>query len=211
MRGAQVFANPQSTPMQRLVSTTPFTLLVKNSRFLAELLPVENQEDARKRLAEQKAKYEGTGAGHVVHALVIGPQANILGCSDAGEPAGTAGRPVLEVLKGADVTDVLLTVTRWFGGIKLGTGGLVKAYSESAQGVLAQSVFQEIVAMHRSTFLVPFACLESAKRLLSEAHFTIQQEEYGAEGDCITGEIAEADAPALAQRLRDLSRGKIQL
>ena len=118
--------------MLELVAAEPFTLIVKNSRFLAELFPVATQEGARTILAAQKSRWPDIR--HVVHAFAIGPQANILGCSDDGEPAGTAGRPALEVLKGSGVTNVLLTIARWFGGTKLGTGGLVHAYGDAARG-----------------------------------------------------------------------------
>ena len=73
----------------------------------------------------QKAKY--ADATHVVHAFVIGPGAEVMGMSDDGEPSGTAGRPALDVLRGRGCTNTVLTITRWFGGTLLGTGGLVKA------------------------------------------------------------------------------------
>ena len=78
-----------------------------------------------------------------------------MGCSDDGEPSGTAGRPALEVLKGSGITNVLLTVTRWFGGIKLGTGGLVRAYTESAQLALADAPTVELVPLTRFTLSLP--------------------------------------------------------
>ncbi len=106
---------------------------VKNSRFLAELIPCSTQNGARALIKAQKEKYRD--ATHVVHAFIIGKSAEILGMSDDGEPSGTAGRPVLDVLKGQGFTNAVLTVTRWFGGTLLGTGGLVKAYSASAKEV----------------------------------------------------------------------------
>ena len=98
-------------------------LVIKHSRFIAEVFPVENQAAARELLKEQKQKY--FDSTHVVHAFVIGKNAEILGMSDDGEPSGTAGRPVLDVLKGSGCTNIILTVTRYFGGTLLGTGGLV--------------------------------------------------------------------------------------
>ena len=105
-------------------------LNVKNSRFISEVFPVSSQADAREKLHELKKKY--SDATHVVHAFVVGASGEVNGMSDDGEPSGTAGRPVLDVLKGSGLTNILLTVTRYFGGTLLGTGGLVHAYSDSA-------------------------------------------------------------------------------
>lgn len=93
--------------------------------------PVETQAQAREKLHEVKQKY--FDATHVVHAFSVGLKSETFGMSDDGEPSGTAGRPVLDVLKGSGITNILLTVTRYFGGTLLGTGGLVHAYSESAK------------------------------------------------------------------------------
>ena len=85
-------------------------LHIKNSRFLAEIIPVTGQNEAREQLKAQKEKY--FDATHVVHAFIVGKAGEIMGMSDDGEPAGTAGRPVLDVLKGRNCTNILLTVTR---------------------------------------------------------------------------------------------------
>ena len=193
--------------MKALVSASPFTLIVKNSRFIAELLTTDSAEVARALLTNQREKYPD--ASHVVHALAIGPTAGVLGCSDDGEPAGTAGRPVLEILKGSGITNVMLTVTRWFGGTKLGTGGLVKAYGDAAKGVLANAVTREIVDMAQFAFTLPYPILEAGKRLLRDNAFTIQTENYTAEGDAIQGELPASQGDTLIRLLGDLSRGQI--
>ena len=193
--------------MKALVSASPFTLIVKNSRFIAELLTADSAEVARTLLTTQREKYPD--ASHVVHALALGPTAGVLGCSDDGEPAGTAGRPVLEVLKGSGITDVLLTVTRWFGGTKLGTGGLVKAYGDAAKGVLATAVTREIVDMAQFAFTLPYPILEAGKRLLRDNAFVIQTETYTADGDAIQGELPASQGDTLMRLLADLSRGQI--
>lgn len=174
---------------------------------MAELFPVHDIAGARELLAQLKKRFSDTS--HVVHAYVIGPSGGILGCSDDGEPAGTAGRPALEVLQHSGITDVMVAITRWWGGIKLGTGGLVRAYSTSTQGVLATAVSREIIAMAELEFTLPYPLIESGKRILSDAGFAVNTEDYDAAGDHITGTLPEADAPALRQRLTDLSRGQI--
>ena len=131
--------------METLVEYASAELEIKKSRFLAEVFPVVSQTEARSLLKQQKEKYED--ATHVVHGFVLGPAAEILGMSDDGEPAGTAGWPVLDVLKGRNCTNILLTVTRWFGGTLLGTGGLVKAYGDSAKAAIITRGMAEITRL----------------------------------------------------------------
>lgn len=117
-------------------------LTVQKSRFLGLLEPVADPEAARTLLKSTKAHF--ADATHVVHAFRTGPEGGeTLGCSDDGEPPGTAGRPVLEVLKGAGGGQALILVVRWFGGTKLGTGGLVKAYSETAKALVTGATWEE--------------------------------------------------------------------
>ena len=118
-----------STPIAAAVTE----ITVKKSVFRAEVFYTDNAQEAKETVKRQKDQYRD--ARHVVHAFVIGESGAVLGCSDDGEPAGTAGQPVLAVLKGSGI---LVTVTRWFGGTLLGTGGLVKAYSTAAKEALAK-------------------------------------------------------------------------
>ena len=195
--------------MLELVSSQPFLLVDRNSRFVAELFPAANPEECKAILAAQRERYPD--ASHVVHAMAVGENASILGCSDDGEPAGTAGRPVLEVLKGAGISGVILTVTRWFGGTKLGTGGLVHAYGGAAKGVLETAVTRERIPMSSLAFALPYPILEQGKRALLDGGFTITAETYDGDGVNIAGTIPTDKLPPLAQILRDLSRGKISL
>lgn len=110
---------------------------VKKSRFIATTRPVQSEEDASAFIAEMKKKY--WDARHNCSAFTIGRNHDITRCSDDGEPAQTAGRPMLDVLLGEDVHDVCVVVTRYFGGTLLGTGGLVRAYSQAVKEGLANS------------------------------------------------------------------------
>jgi uncharacterized YigZ family protein len=181
-------------------------LEIKKSRFLAELIRVSSQEEARSVLKSQKEKY--TDASHVVHAFVIGPTGGILGCSDDGEPSGTAGRPVLDVLKGSGITDVILTVTRWFGGTLLGTGGLVKAYGDSAKEVLFSAETYEIVPVRFFSVSLPYDLYERIKRDFPAFDAEILSEKFGTGVD-VSGKIPESRADEFAGRIRDLSSGRI--
>ncbi len=104
--------------------------VINRSRFISQCFPVKSEEEALLRLNEVKKQYPD--ATHVCYAYRIGELSETTRFSDAGEPSGTAGMPILEVLKGNELTNVLCTVTRYFGGILLGTGGLVRAYSSGA-------------------------------------------------------------------------------
>jgi len=107
---------------------------VKRSRFLCTLVRVE-EEDAARAVVERLRK-QHWDARHHCSAFVLGPGAEVQRSSDDGEPAGTAGAPMLEVLRGRDVSDVVAVVTRWFGGVLLGAGGLVRAYSDAVRAGL---------------------------------------------------------------------------
>lgn len=110
-------------------------IIEKKSRFIATIRPVADEAEATAFIEEMKKKY--WDAKHNCSALVIGSNNEITRCSDDGEPSGTAGRPMLEVLLGADVHNVAVVVTRYFGGVLLGTGGLVRAYQAAVKEGLA--------------------------------------------------------------------------
>lgn len=106
-------------------------IIEKKSRFIASLQPVASEEEAAAFIEAVKKKY--WDAKHNCTAMVLGRNAEITRCSDDGEPSGTAGRPMLEVLTGEGLRDVVVVVTRYFGGTLLGTGGLVRAYSQAVK------------------------------------------------------------------------------
>lgn len=133
--------------MNILTGTAQAEITVKKSVFRAEVFYTEQAQEAREIIKRQKERYRD--ARHVVHAFVIGENGEIHGCSDDGEPPGTAGQPVLALLKGSGITNILVTVTRWFGGVLLGTGGLVKAYSDAVKAVLAEVTAEPLVKKAR--------------------------------------------------------------
>jgi uncharacterized YigZ family protein len=116
-------------------------IVEKKSRFIATVEPVESEEEALAFIERMKRKY--WDARHNCSAFVIGERGQIQRCSDDGEPQGTAGRPMLDVLLGQEIRNVAVVVTRYFGGVLLGTGGLVRAYSGAVQAGLAGSVVIE--------------------------------------------------------------------
>ena len=119
-------------------------IVEKKSRFIAQVFPVETEEEVATILEQMKKKY--WDVKHNCYAFVLGEASQISRCSDDGEPSGTAGRPILEVINGKELTNILIVVTRYFGGTLLGTGGLVRAYSQSAQaGIMASKVIRKEV------------------------------------------------------------------
>ena len=122
-------------------------IVEKKSRFIAHVFPVETEEEVTQIIESTKKKY--WDARHNCYAFVLGAAGEITRCSDDGEPSGTAGRPILEVLTGRGLKNVLVIVTRYFGGTLLGTGGLVRAYSQATQaGLDASRVITKQVGRH---------------------------------------------------------------
>ena len=179
-------------------------LTVRKSRFLSEAAPVASPEAARELWRERKRTY--TNGGHIVFAFVCGPQGGVMGCSDDGEPSGTAGRPVLEVLKSSGITDVLLTVARWYGGVKLGTGGLVRAYTESAQLALSDAQTAELVPLTRFTLELPYLHYENVRRHFPEFAVEVVSEEFAA-AVTLAGTVPSANFAAFSAMIRDLTGG----
>ena len=177
-----------------------------NSRFLSELFIVSSPEEARSVWHERKENC-GNG-GHIVFAFITGPQGNVMGCSDDGEPSGTAGRPTLEVLKGSGLTNVILTTARWFGGTLLGTGGLVRAYTAGAQKVLEKAEKIPLVPVSEMTLECAYPLYETVRRLLEGFHGTVTEESF-TEKVVLSFRLEKKLVPLLKERLRDLSCGKI--
>lgn len=198
--------------MKILKSKVQTETVVKGSRFLAEAIPCQKQEEARAILKAQKEKY--ADATHVVHAFVLGKAGEVMGMSDDGEPGGTAGRPVLDVLKGSGATDIMLTVTRWFGGTLLGTGGLVKAYGGAAKELLSQcqetGALEEYVPKKEFCFECDYALYKSVKRAFEDFAIDGLCEEYTDKVKA-SGNVPQDQYASLAARLKDLSKGLLVL
>ena len=187
-------------------------LIIKNSRFLSELFPCKEQNEARGIVKAQKQKY--ADATHVVHAFVLGLSGEVLGMSDDGEPSGTAGHPALDVLKGRNCTNLVLTITRWFGGTLLGTGGLVKAYGDCAKAVLQvaeeNNLLIPYVEKKEFAFSADYTLYQAIKRFLSNYNISDLVENFGTEVS-VSGLIYSSEYEVFSTRLKDLSNGRITL
>ncbi|MFQ5459681.1 MAG: IMPACT family protein, partial [Anaerolineae bacterium] len=151
---------------------------VRRSRFIATLDRAPTVAAARGLLAEMRGTYPD--ATHHVHAFAIGHGASVThGASDDGEPSGTAGAPTLAVLKGSCLGDACIVTTRYFGGTKLGTGGLVRAYSDAARMVLAEAPVTRRQDWVRGIVDAPYPLYEAVARLVGNHGGRVEGEDFG--------------------------------
>ncbi len=180
---------------------------VSNSRFIASVAPVFSIEEARRFISRIRDDY--SDATHNVPAFIIGGGSSLIEhCSDDGEPAGTAGRPVLSVLKGSGLGDIVVVVTRYFGGTKLGTGGLVRAYSGAARAVLEGLKIAEKIPTCTTRCVLPYSLYERVRTLVIASSGVILEEEFSAEV-MLTAQFRVDDLPGFQDQLRELSSGSI--
>jgi uncharacterized YigZ family protein len=181
---------------------------VLNSRFLATAAPVFSVEEARAFLARIRAEFPD--ATHHVPAYVVGHGASVIAhCSDDGEPAGTAGRPALAVLQGSGLGDVAVVVTRYFGGTKLGTGGLVRAYGDAVRAVLEILPRAQKVPTHTLALTAPYALFERLRQAVAARGGKILDEAFAAEVR-ITARFPVEQVSGFQGEVQELSRGRVK-
>ncbi len=181
---------------------------VVNSRFIATLGPAEDVDAARAFIAELRRQY--ADATHNVPAYIIGGGNSVTEyASDDGEPSGTAGRPALTVLRGSGLGDVVLVITRYFGGTKLGTGGLVRAYTRAAQAVVEAVPRARRETVRVALLAVPYPLLEPVRRLCHEMGVSIVDEAFAAEVT-LTVHAPLAQWETWKAQLQERSAGRIE-
>ena len=140
--------------MKVIIEPTTAEIVEKKSRFIANVFYVASIEEADEKLAMIKKQYYD--AKHNCFAYVIGKNGDIVKSSDDGEPQGTAGHPMLDILKGNELTNCIAIVTRYFGGTLLGTGGLVRAYSDSLKSAIANAKTSELLNAYKVSFEINY-------------------------------------------------------
>jgi uncharacterized YigZ family protein len=186
-----------------------YEIRVVNSRFIATAGPALTMEDARSLLARMRREFPD--ATHHVPAFIIGHGNTVIShCHDDGEPSGTAGRPALAVLQGSGLGDVAVVVTRYYGGTKLGTGGLVRAYGDAVRSVLEIMPRARKIATQTFAFAVPYAAFERVRRLIGIHHGEIINQEFGAEVE-LTSRIALEDFGSFQDALKNASNGPVNI
>jgi uncharacterized YigZ family protein len=179
------------------------TLEVKRSRFLCTLARVESEDAARG--VVDRLRREHWDARHHCSAFVLGPDAAVQRSSDDGEPAGTAGAPMLEVLRGREVSDVVAVVTRWFGGVLLGAGGLVRAYSDAVRAALDEVGTLERRLLTEVALVLDHADAGRVETELRSRGVEVLDVSYGARVRLLLG---TADPGALERSVAELTGGR---
>ena len=176
----------------------------KRSRFIGHLLPVETEEQAREFIAQMKKKYYD--ARHNCWCYLIGR--DVLRYGDDGEPQGTAGQPMLNVFQRENVTNVVCVVTRYFGGILLGTGGLVRAYTAAAKDALLDASVNEMRQWASLRVTCPYSLYDRVRLEAEKLGAVFENTDYGAD-ITLALLLPEEAAEPFAQTLRELSAGRL--
>lgn len=180
---------------------------MKRSRFIATAARAADTSEARELV--ERVRAEMPDATHHCWAFVVGPPGSTarIGVSDDGEPHGTAGRPMLHTLLHGGVGDIVVVCTRYFGGVKLGGGGLSRAYAEAVKAVLASLATVEKVERARIEVTVGYADVDALRRLVTELGVVVEEETYGLEARYRLA-VPAPDLEAFRRALADASQGR---
>ena len=194
-------------PYKTLLRAASDEFIVNKSRFIGHGRPCETEEEALAFLARMRAEYRD--ATHNCYAYIIGPNMGVMRYNDDGEPGGTAGMPIIEVMKARGVTNAAVVVTRYFGGVLLGAGGLVRAYTQGAVCALNAC---GVGVMHPTARYL----MEIGYPLLGRMDFFLKDEPVRVEDKTFTDVITYtlvvrcADEEAFLARLTNMSEGAVQ-
>ncbi|MBQ9059895.1 MAG: YigZ family protein [Firmicutes bacterium] len=186
---------------------------IERSKFIAHIRPVGSREEAEEFIASIRAQYRD--ATHNVPAMVLGDKAQIQWASDDGEPQGTSGAPMVQLFVGEGLTNLVIVVTRYFGGIKLGTGGLVRAYSSSAKMAVEAAGICSVCSVCRLSVRIEYTFLDRIMKLAGEdlsrpESFVIADTGYG---EKVTLQLLcqEEDEEKVRAMLANVSSGTAQI
>ena len=182
--------------------------IIEKSRFITYSAHVESEEEAKAFIAKIRSAH--SLATHVCYAFVCDKLGNLCRFSDDGEPQGTAGMPILDVLKNKGLYETAVAVVRYFGGIKLGAGGLVRAYSSSAAENLAEAEIGSVEKCVELFVSVDYAGVDAAQKYFSLQECEIKESDYG-EKVCFSLAVKKANAAAFCGGLVDFMQGKVEV
>lgn len=180
----------------------------KKSRFLAEAVFADTEEAVQAELLRVRKQYYD--ARHHCSARVLGAAGNDVRSSDDGEPAGTAGKPILEVIRGAGVTNCLVVVTRYFGNIKLGTGGLVRAYTAAAKAALENAVISRLCLCDILEIIIGYPQYDRIRNLLEQKGLSAENPQF-TDRVSMTVRVRLEDSAALQAELISLTGGSASI
>ena len=183
-------------------------IVEKKSRFIATIKPVTSEQEALDFIGAKKKEY--WDARHNCYAYIIGKNQELMRCSDDGEPAQTAGRPMLDVLIKEEIYNVVVVVTRYFGGVLLGTGGLVRAYQGAVKAGLENCVLLEESEGYPLTITTDYKGYGKIEYLLRERDIVIQNTEFGQDVQ-ISVTVTADDREDLTKEIADKTSGDAEL
>ncbi|MFA9464249.1 MAG: YigZ family protein [Velocimicrobium sp.] len=183
-------------------------IVEKKSRFIATIFPINTEEEANDFIEKVRKKH--FNASHHCFSYVIGDKHQIQRISDDGEPSGTAGRPMLDVLLGEDIHNVLVVVTRYFGGTLLGTGGLVRAYSKAVQAGLTNSIILEKRLGVNYTIQTDYNGIGKVQYIIGQLEFIMLDTEYT---DIVKADVLVPikDCNQFEQKVTEATNGKAKI
>ena len=182
--------------------------VIEKSRFLTYSAHVESEEDARAFIAEIRSKH--SLATHVCYAFIADKQGNLQRFSDDGEPQGTAGVPILEVLKAKKLYETVVAVVRYFGGIKLGAGGLVRAYSSSAAEHLSGACIASMEVCTEVSLTVEYTGVDALQKFLFSHPCTVLGQDYGGQVTFLIA-VKKSLIDDFLSSITDYMQGKIRI
>lgn len=182
--------------------------IIEKSRFLTYVACTENEENARAFLSETRAAH--TTATHVCYGYIADTLGNVARYCDDGEPQGTAGLPILGVIKAKNLVCTAVAVVRYFGGIKLGAGGLTRAYCGCAQEGLSAADIREYAACVQLTLTVSYGEVNAAMSFLERSGYSDYQKEFG-EGAAFTVAVREENVSVFSAAAREYLNGRVQI
>ncbi len=194
-------------PYKTLIRRASGEFTINRSRFIGHGAPCASEEEALAFLSEMRAAYKD--ASHNCYAYVIGTNKGIMRYSDDGEPGGTAGMPIMEVLKARDVTNCAVVVTRYFGGILLGAGGLVRAYTKGAVTALEASGVGVMHPTATGLIDVPYPMLSRFEYMLRSQPVIVREKSFG-ETVTFTLSVKSCDEEAFSRDLAGASDGRLE-
>ncbi|MBO7335339.1 MAG: YigZ family protein [Lachnospiraceae bacterium] len=180
----------------------------KKSRFIAALVPCTSEDEAVTFIESVRKK--NRDARHNCYAYVIGEKGETVKCSDDGEPQKTAGQPILSVIQGAGLTNVCLVETRYFGGTLLGTGGLVRAYSDSAKAAVDNAKKVKKIPGILLSISTEYSDMGTIQYILNSENITIRDTEY-TDGVVFTTEVESSKYEQLSKKLIDATGARVKL
>ena len=182
---------------------------IKGSRFIGRLYKVNNREQAERKLDEVRKEYYDATHNCFAYSAGLNEQ-NITRSSDDGEPSGTAGRPIMTVLESSGLKNVLLVVTRYYGGTNLGTGGLIKAYTEAAKAVIEAAVIEEVEIKTDVKFSYPYDMTSLAMSIMRKYSAVTVSEDYN-KGATVVISLNKGYAAHFFKEIFERSNGVIEV